>query len=626
MVFSNDSLSDVVQLAWKHTGMKITTNATDDFYETRLHLIHYDNSIITNFLYLSPKAIGSKACIAGFDLVANKLCELGSKREILVALSSLVEVQGLIPIFNHNIDGTLCTNLINSIKSKHGNSARVPLQELQDHLQLSLLANDDILNIEYRDKYSMPSPVLGQEDAALKITLGKIDVTQSLANMLRVGGQKDEDKLILTMDAQGIAKSSLLDLNDTIQAEIEIDSNSATIFGGRISDVRVDSSVAAVTITCGNHLASSLGDYIIPMLAANCNPKKTLYFMLRNTGFETDQIDMDGFDAPSLSGFYAVWMPIQNLKTSEPFGIADVTFESLDSEDRKAIEDSLDPTWSYLLDRTWARVYVNSTDHYEAYLVGSEKIDAALDVFGSVKADSRLGIPSNKGATPVDWHQKNQFPLVIRESWVYVRDVVTNETILTNVHHMQMNTEIEMDDSLRYRLETGTEHLQVLLQEPWLNLSKQEKGIVYAMHWLRRARDTGNETDKLMYLWNAIEFILGSVEMPHLFSQGDEELKAIKKTARHVIKKKNPFRNEKLTRLGNVLGMVNNPPLMSKLRYLTKENNIPIVEEEWIRIKSLRDKRNDLIHGNSSVQLDENELKKLAFIVYRVITGIVSKS
>ena len=209
---------------------------------------------------------------------------------------------------------------------------------------------------------------------------------------------------------------------------------------------------------------------------------------------------------------------------------------------------------------------------------------------------------------------------IFREPWIYIENAITKECIWASTQFTREGIKLNVSASLRNRLETGTEQLQALFQKEFNSLSDKERSVMHALHWLRWARDEDTETNKLMYLWNTIEFLCAASKAPRLFSK--EERESISKLTCGIISDSDPSKERKLDRLQWLVSDLNNPSIRLKLEALVQIEGIAISEKEWALIKLSREKRNDLIHGKSDVHFSENDATKLSFIVSKIISGI----
>ncbi len=617
---------DRFQLAWRNTSVNIKVGGKAHPLETRLHLIYYDRNILLNVLYLNPTSHGQEGWLVGFDPIADKVCRFSSKLEITLAIKCLLDSVRFAEILVSGIDMSLCRNLIKDITCKSEDKAEESLVKLCDLLNINVLANESAMSNDLPAKSKESSPIFQGEVVSLKLSVGNQELTDGLSSMLRIGGQRAEDSLLLTLDIKATSNLSKVDYNDDIRLEIDVGKGMESIFGGKTSEVnRVKDDELA--LICRSH-GLTLEDTIIPgLLMRVSGGAEKFYYILRDSGWPPEKLTIDGLDVRDRKRFCLVLTPIANIEADKPFGIGDVTFMKLGQEYKDAMK-SLNPESNRGFpemdeNRVWARVYVPAPHFYEARVSGIEKIDMALSLLADVRSDSRPFHFSDQGYIPVSWRRTDRFSRVTRVPWVYIQDLTTKECILANTEFIMSVKKLEMTSAIRSRLEKGTDKLQILFQKPSEGLSKREKGLVHALHWLHRARDEGTDVDKLIYLWNAIEFISAATKPQRLFSK--EETKTIRKLTHNSVSSDDLEKARKVDRLDELLTMLNNPSLLTQLKRLIESEYIGISEEEWEHIIKSRDKRNDIIHGRSNVFFDDNEATKLSFIVSKIISGLSLK-
>ena len=617
---------DRFQLAWRHTSVNIKVGGKAHPLETRLHLIHYDHKILLNILYLIPTSREQEGGLVGFDPIADKICGFSSKFEIALAINCLLNSIRFTDIPISGIDVSLCRKFTQDITGPSEDKARESLIKLCDLLNVNVLADESAISNDLPVESGESSPIIQGDALSFKLNVGSQELTDGLLSMLRIGGQGVEDSLILTLNTKATSNLSKVDYNDDIRLYIDVGEGMESIFGGKISEVNCIKD-GKLAMTCRGH-ALTLEDTIIPGLSMRVHggPEK-LYYILRDSGWPTDKLSIDGLYTGDKKRFCLVLTPIANIEADEPFGIGDVTFMKLEQEYRDAVKSLIpEPSPGFpkqYEDGIWARVYVPATHFYEARVSGIEKIDMALSLLADVRSDSRPFHFSDQGYIPVSWQRTDRFSRVTRESWVYVQDLTTKECILANTEFIMNVKKLEMTPSLKSRLEKGTDSLQILFQKSWEDLSNREKGLVHALHWLHRAREEGTNMDKLIYLWNAIEFISAATKQQRLFSK--EETKMIRKLTHNSVSSNDPKKALKDERIDELLAMLNNPSLLTQLKRLTESENIDLSEEEWEHIRKSRDKRNDIIHGRSNVVFDDSEATKLSFIVSKIISGVSLK-
>jgi hypothetical protein len=113
-----------------------------------------------------------------------------------------------------------------------------------------------------------------------------------------------------------------------------------------------------------------------------------------------------------------------------------------------------------------------------------------------------------------------------------------------------------------------------------------------AMLFLTRAGHRISPIDRVIFMWQAVEFFLGDYKPPTLFDG----------PAKKVIKSARDFASQSLTpeqaaRLRDFLGGLNSPSMRMKLEHYIESTGVPVSKSEYDLLWDLRSFRNDIIHG-----------------------------
>jgi hypothetical protein len=134
----------------------------------------------------------------------------------------------------------------------------------------------------------------------------------------------------------------------------------------------------------------------------------------------------------------------------------------------------------------------------------------------------------------------------------------------------------------------------------------------------RRAAESSDSLETIVALWEAIEFYAADTKMEKAFTSS--ELKAVRSKALETIGD-----GEKRDRIEQVVGMLNQPSLMMKLRRTLENDGVPYTVHEFQFLRDIRDKRNDMVHGNSTEAPSEAGVKYAMAIVNRMLVYRVAR-
>lgn len=105
----------------------------------------------------------------------------------------------------------------------------------------------------------------------------------------------------------------------------------------------------------------------------------------------------------------------------------------------------------------------------------------------------------------------------------------------------------------------------------------------------RRAATEGNPIQRVTALWEAIEFILKKVKVPRVLTPS--ERRAVR---RELVAALPEEQHERIDRL---LQLVNDAPVMHKLKLLVQQDGVPMSDGDLSLLEKLRDLRNTAVHG-----------------------------
>jgi hypothetical protein len=348
-----------------------------------------------------------------------------------------------------------------------------------------------------------------------------------------------------------------------------------------------------------------------------------LTFKLQNTMLSTEFINMNPVECASTlaasMGFrfhtnfnvnsnvrsFIVVIPVKNLIINEGFKIGNVEFyQEFNTLDdlliRKSENGRTNPEWNGNYPR--AKIIIGANSFFAAIQEGNEKISTAIDII-SLRTDisfPRIKIKGKYEQFVFDYYK--YFSQVKIPSWVYCREMGTNSCMLIDT-----NFRTEKVLALEYKTQDYFLRLNQLFDELLCKneYTQREKNILQVLHWLRRALQTGENKDKLLDLWTAMDFVVSGTKTEKVFCS--EEIKNIKK----IIEIGQILQEKQKEILFKKLDMINSAPLMERIKIMELEFGIIITEEERGILESTRRKRNELIHGEKAVDITEGELNKL---------------
>ncbi|MCE5240392.1 hypothetical protein LLH23_18150 [bacterium] len=275
-----------------------------------------------------------------------------------------------------------------------------------------------------------------------------------------------------------------------------------------------------------------------------------------------------------------------------------------------------------------ARAYipVQATGFTEAINAGQTKLRRMLDWMSFRCGLSTPCYPANGGWRYVSWERSDGRTRVVETDWLYVRDTLPVNSKgrywLRWTPPTTRDAVLELSSDGQARILQTLELLEPLLRKPDEKLRPDERAVLFALHFHRRARQAPDKFDQLVNYWNALEFLLSHLKVPALFSRCEVEQIA-RQTSLTVPKTsdgdevQDTLRTE---RVADVLSKLNDASLRAKWEHfvITMDLHLPAGDEQftWQR---MRRARNAVQHGKVLETIKQSELDHFGCIVEKAI-------
>jgi hypothetical protein len=133
----------------------------------------------------------------------------------------------------------------------------------------------------------------------------------------------------------------------------------------------------------------------------------------------------------------------------------------------------------------------------------------------------------------------------------------------------------------------------------------------------RRAAEENDPLAAVVALWECLEFYVSGVSIDQLFTK--PERRAVRKRATEGLE------GVQLQRTREVVGRLNEAPLLVRLRAALEQDGVPCTEGELTLLRELRQLRNDFVHGESRNLPSEADLRYAKAIVNRMLVHRLSR-
>lgn len=320
-------------------------------------------------------------------------------------------------------------------------------------------------------------------------------------------------------------------------------------------------------------------------------PVDTIYAILRTAGMPPERMQLHGIeDLPT--ELYEVAVPVHGLTATDPVRIGPVSL----STDRSAsatvaVLDDSDVVRQFTDSAAHAVTYVLATRTFDAVTAGIRKIDAAL-AFINVRLRFANAIDPT-GAAP-GWSRQQLNQVVSRGNLIAARGQMTGRTWLQEIGDAE------------------TSVLEQLVASPAANatLTARRPALRDAYGAAARAVVADDPVTKITAINEALEFYAARADLNYGFTK--QERKALRNAAEG-------FSARKRKRIENLLGIMNQVPLMARLRHQFAVDGVPMTPSDMETLARVRKHRNDLVHGLSG-EVDDADIERAVSIVARILT------
>lgn len=279
---------------------------------------------------------------------------------------------------------------------------------------------------------------------------------------------------------------------------------------------------------------------------------------------------------------FEVICPVSGITVGEPARYGQVLLESV-STTADRLGSLLDVPNEF---QQWvrdfpavAKVEVSALYMHDAQEEGVRRID---EVLGRLVAISRYSLLASPGGTYWPWSRERKF-FNPRRGQIAI--VIDSEATRAWIQRLQVSPD---DHSLDVHLSPLMDYQDESADLPTLHERQ-------AMVFLARAARRTVAIDRVIFLWQAIEFFLGDIKPPKLFGTS---VKKLVREAREGLS--DSLSNEQIARLSEVLGTLNSPSMRMKLDCYINAVSVPVSAIDYQILWDLRAYRNGVIHGRDA--------------------------
>jgi hypothetical protein len=302
-------------------------------------------------------------------------------------------------------------------------------------------------------------------------------------------------------------------------------------------------------------------------------------------------MQLHGLDQLPLEIFEVV-SPVNGLALSSRMAVGNVVF--LPAGSAQAVTELLNIPENHYVEefraaKAYAVTYVTAARTYDAERAALDRIDVAL---AWVNVRIRFAGAVTPNGQLVGWNRARLKQLASRSQLITGRGLLTNRSWL-NYLAPPSATELALTNGGGAQAE----------------LVASNSGLRGAVKAAARAISSPDPLTQITAISECLEFYVGSTHAPYGFTKG--ERKALRRAAQ-------AFSPEKRERVKQMVGWLNDPPLMRRLRFQLAQDGVPMTEGEMDTLLRVRSQRNDVVHGRRDT-VDQADVQQAVALLARIM-------
>ncbi len=442
---------------------------------------------------------------------------------------------------------------------------------------------DEVVRV--RDPFGIVGSVV---DDRLVVTIGSVDISSAVERATTHSAVGEMSSAAFYLDASAPVVSQV-----DFTAEVVMGRGGTDLvrrlFTGSVVTAQRDSRMLRVDCLT----SPTLRDPMAAEWVTTSHPLDQLYALARESGVPDERIHIEGIERLPRQVFEVV-APIDGLALSDAVRVGRVTFAPASSVDgvlsglggHRIIDD-------FRSRSAFAVAYVTHARQLLAERAGLRRIDASI---AWVNIRLRYSSPSEPGGTPGEWSRAQLRQLAARSDLVAVRGLSTGSAWVRRRRHQPV-TEVALSTSGGHDAAVALDPLQ------------SEAGLRAAATAAARAASATDPVTRITAISECLEFYVGTTKTPKRFTRQDRS---------SLLGAASGFSADKKKRVEQLVGDLDNVPLLARLRYRLALDGVPIAEDEMELLARLRGQRNDLVHGKSD-EGDHQELDRAAALLARIL-------
>lgn len=535
------------------------------------------------------------------------LCEEGHEYSLLIMAWS-IERKTLIPISNQDL-----SDVIRAIKLIPFPDKYVKYQCIIDSLkEIDIVLCSDIQFVQLTDSIMAALTTKSHVPSKKNDTIELEMRTVRLIPETFVFGAFDGLTTYLYFELERKNVDSIKDWGILSPIEVYINNISYGAYYAQKSRVINEE---RISFLCQMKIAAVLGASVIgAMRIEGVNFYELSDFIVSSAGLYNSVAHPEGYHESQ--NWYTIVIPVTGLYIQSETGLGNVQFYTDQNDEIQRIIAFDQQFASY---KSFALVHVNSEKLYTSFVQAKKQIEQAVDLLVNIiKDDSLFSIHSIGGQ--LSERDNRVFEQKVKlSSLIFIESPFLGARLSCSLAKFDKCADLVLDESF-IRIKKELEKAELLLLKSNGTNDINITPLFNALKWLRRAWDTDDFDDKIIYSIIALEFIVSKeTDVPMMD-------KSLRKKCKGAIRKiisaiDNPEVNkidysqkvcEKFDRA------YTETPFMLKLRRLIDQLDIPISKPEMDLIITARKQRNDIIHGKDDSKLPCDDVYKLCECISKI--------